>query len=279
MTDLKNLIIDNRPQITAVIFALVVTIGGGTALAKYQQYLSDKQVARNISDAKQYMAQRREVKNQFDALGYAQFVATGQVQSQASAKICQKLDGVARKANKISEFTVEEAAKANSVVKRAQSASQKYSVEQAYNDIKNLADVCARQTSIVEFADAMNSLEEEMSPTSDEFYKKSYQITSAQADSLSKDCPYSYIHESGQKVCDNQVDMMQKYAQANKLVVDATAAGKSSTSVADKASSLYEEANKPLDSSVYKEILGEEATADNFLSKYVARIDERAHWL
>lgn len=63
------------------------------------------------------------------------------------------------------------------------------------------------------------------------------------------------------------------------MVVDAIEAGDSPMSVSDRANSLYDEANKPLDSSVYREVLDEDADSQSFLAKYVARLDERIDWL
>ena len=275
MSDLKSFMISNKAQITAVLFVLIVAIGGGLALAKYQQHLTDKQVAENVSEAKHYLAERQKVNKQFDDINYAQISKNSNLQPAVNNKACTSLEKVAKRAGKIGDFDAKQSAKDNAVVKQAKSASEKYSTKRAEKDIKNLADVCARQTSIGEFVDAMNSASDKMSPTSEEFYKKSYQLTSNQAKSLSKSCPYTYIHQSGQKICDNQVEVMEKYAEANKLVVDAIAAGKSPMSVADKAYSLYDEADKPLDNSVYKQVLGEDATAETFVPKYVALLSQR----
>ena len=279
MTDLKRLMVSNKAQITAVLFMLIVTIGGGLALAKYQQHLTDKQVAQNASDAQRYLTDRKQAKKQFDEINYAQLSNNMNVKTAVNAKACEKLEQVAKEISKIADFKASDSAKDKAVVKQAKSASQKYSTDQASNDVNNLAAVCARETSISEFVDAMNSAGEKMSPTSEQFYKKTYQLTSDQAESLSKSCPYSYLHKSGQEICDNQVDVMKKYAQANKLVVDAIAAGKSPLTVADKANSLYDEADKPLNNSVYKKILGEDATSETFLAKYVSLISRRVQQL
>lgn len=279
MTDLKRLMISNKAQITAVLFMLIVTIGGGLALAKYQQHLTDKQIAQNASDAQRYLADRKQAKKQFDEINYVQITNNMNVKTAVNAKACDKLERVTKEISKIADFKASDSAKDKGVVKQAKSASEKYSTDQASNDVNNLAAVCARETSINEFVDAMNSAGEKMSPTSEQFYKKTYQLTSGQAESLSKSCPYSYVHKSGQKICDKQVDVMKKYAQANKLVVDTIAAGKSPLTVADKANSLYDEADKPLNNSVYREILGEDATSETFLAKYVSLISRRVQQL
>lgn len=279
MTDFKSLMIENKSQITAVIFVLLVTVGGGWAIAEYQHYLTNKRVSENIADAKRYLALRQEARLQYEDIKYRQVAASPNLQSQSNTEVCDKLISVAQKIGKITEFEVEQAAKDKTVVKKAQSASDKYSLKQAYDDIRNLAEVCDRQTSTAKYVEAMNSASNTMSPTSEEFYRKSQTLASQQAKSLSESCPYLHINEAAQKICDNQVDTMKKYAEANKLVVDAIEAGDSPMSVSDRANSLYDEANKPLDSSVYREVLDEDADSQSFLAKYVARLDERIDWL
>lgn len=279
MADVRKMITENKPQITAAVVAIAVLIVGAAVLAQYQGVLKQRSIDQNVSDAKQYLADREQIKKQFTAIDYPQTAKNNQAKAVTIAQDCQKLDAAAKRAQSPKAFKLNDDAKDNETVQQAQAASQRYSLDQAKQDIENLAAVCQRQKMVASFVENINAEAEKLGETSDKIYQKSFELMDAHAKELAKSCPYTYLNVAGQKICDKQVDTMKKYAQANKMVADAIAAGKSPMTVAEPATALFDAADKPLDVAIYKQVLAKNANTETFLPTYAEVITKRVNQL
>ena len=279
MRDLMKTLIERSPQITASVVAAVVLFGGGIAIGKYQEILKQQEVKQNIADAKEYLQARSQIKDQLKAVNFTQLVKNNSIESALQVKTCDKLEEVADKVDSTEGFAASQYAGNQEVIRSAQDARDKYTLKQTEKDIRNLHNVCLRQASQVQFDEAMQLARQQLPANSVEFYKETTKLMQTHAEELAKSCPYAYLAETGQQICDHQVQQVEKNLQAEKLKLEAVQSDQSLASVAEQVNELEREANRPLDDSIYEQVLDEETSADNFVASYVAVISERFDWL